>query len=203
MKHSLPPADSVRGILKNAKTKTIKGPQLKWDEENIRITELQKDSKMKVDEPKTPYIHYDITKDPALQDLEELRLSPSNSSRASSRASSVSFSNRKIHYSDEWDSSDSEQEESELDEEQEEKNSKFDEMRNRHYLNEGLCVHKNQKNFWNLKNGKFVINNEFSDDESGNDSGIDDKSANDSGIDDIEYDQSCNLNDEKPVHNNK
>ncbi|KAG0378753.1 hypothetical protein BGX24_002893 [Mortierella sp. AD032] len=32
---------------------------LKWDEENLTITEAQKDSTMKIDEPKTPYVHYD------------------------------------------------------------------------------------------------------------------------------------------------
>lgn len=32
--------------------------RLKWDEENLIITEAQKDSTMKIDEPKTPYVHY-------------------------------------------------------------------------------------------------------------------------------------------------
>jgi hypothetical protein len=34
-------------------------PRLKWDEENLTITEAQKDSTMKINEPKTPYVHYD------------------------------------------------------------------------------------------------------------------------------------------------
>lgn len=33
--------------------------RLKWDEESLIITEAQKDSTMKIDEPKTPFIHYD------------------------------------------------------------------------------------------------------------------------------------------------
>lgn len=30
---------------------------LTWDETNIQLTEIQKDSLMKIDEPKTPYVH--------------------------------------------------------------------------------------------------------------------------------------------------
>lgn len=33
--------------------------RLRWDEENLIITEAQKDSTMKIDEPKTPFVHYD------------------------------------------------------------------------------------------------------------------------------------------------
>lgn len=40
------------------------GPRLKWDEENLYTTELLKDSKMKIDEPKTPYVkQYDPDED--------------------------------------------------------------------------------------------------------------------------------------------
>ncbi|KAG0257427.1 hypothetical protein BG011_003946 [Mortierella polycephala] len=53
----------VKGILK----KTIatqhqpdeNAPRLKWDEQNLIITEAQKDSTMKIDEPKTPFVYYD------------------------------------------------------------------------------------------------------------------------------------------------
>ncbi|KAK3808798.1 MAG: hypothetical protein J3Q66DRAFT_288424, partial [Benniella sp.] len=31
---------------------------LKWDEENLAITEAQKDSTMKIDEPRTPFVRY-------------------------------------------------------------------------------------------------------------------------------------------------
>ena len=37
--------------------------RLKWDEQNLIITEAQKDSTMKIDEPKTPYIHYNHEED--------------------------------------------------------------------------------------------------------------------------------------------
>ena len=39
-------------------------PRLKWDEANLYLTEQQKSSTMKIDEPKTPYTrHYDPTED--------------------------------------------------------------------------------------------------------------------------------------------
>lgn len=37
--------------------------RLKWDEDNLMITEAQKDSTMKISEPKTPYIHYNSETD--------------------------------------------------------------------------------------------------------------------------------------------
>ena len=36
---------------------------LQWDEENLALTELQKDSLMKITEPKTPYVRYDAETD--------------------------------------------------------------------------------------------------------------------------------------------
>lgn len=39
-------------------------PRLKWDEANLYTTELERDSKMKIDEPKTPYVkQYDPAED--------------------------------------------------------------------------------------------------------------------------------------------
>lgn len=39
-------------------------PRLKWDEANLYSTELERDSKMKIDEPKTPYVkQYDPAED--------------------------------------------------------------------------------------------------------------------------------------------
>lgn len=32
--------------------------RLTWDEENLALTEIGKDSLMKIDEPKTPYVRY-------------------------------------------------------------------------------------------------------------------------------------------------
>lgn len=42
------------------------GYRLKWDEANLEYNEGQKDSTMKIDEPKTPYIRYDPEKDEVL-----------------------------------------------------------------------------------------------------------------------------------------
>lgn len=39
---------------------------LKWDEANIAETEIGKDSLMKIDEPKTPYVRYDAENDRVL-----------------------------------------------------------------------------------------------------------------------------------------
>jgi hypothetical protein len=36
---------------------------LQWDEANIALTELQKDSQMKITEPKTPYVRYNAELD--------------------------------------------------------------------------------------------------------------------------------------------
>lgn len=41
--------------------------RLKWDEQNLIITEAQKDSTMKIDEPKTPYIHYNHEEDRVME----------------------------------------------------------------------------------------------------------------------------------------
>lgn len=39
-------------------------PRLKWDEANLYSTELERDAKMKIDEPKTPYVkQYDPAED--------------------------------------------------------------------------------------------------------------------------------------------
>ncbi|KAF9951497.1 hypothetical protein BGZ72_007009 [Mortierella alpina] len=66
---------SVKGILKKAASSQHppeeSAPRLKWDEENLIITEAQKDSTMKIDEPKTPYVHYDHELDRVL-DAEEV-----------------------------------------------------------------------------------------------------------------------------------
>ena len=38
-------------------------PSLQWDEENLALTEAQKDSQMKITEPKTPYVRYNAETD--------------------------------------------------------------------------------------------------------------------------------------------
>ncbi|KAG0320362.1 hypothetical protein BGZ99_004554 [Dissophora globulifera] len=58
-------AQPVKGILKRPASQhhDERAPRLKWDEENLIITEAQKDSTMKIDEPKTPYVRYDADLD--------------------------------------------------------------------------------------------------------------------------------------------
>jgi len=54
-----------KGILKNAPPASGTAAQhsLQWDEENLALTELQKDSQMKITEPKTPYVRYNAELD--------------------------------------------------------------------------------------------------------------------------------------------
>ncbi|KAJ2898133.1 hypothetical protein GGI21_004885, partial [Coemansia aciculifera] len=77
-----------KSILKRPSDTPEKGTHLRWDEDNLRVTEAQKDAKMKVDEPKTPYIRYNPELDADLQEMEDLKLAPELSSRSSSVASS-------------------------------------------------------------------------------------------------------------------
>src|ERR1700730_13085 len=59
-----------KGILKNSNPNpnpalcVSRSPNgLQWDEENIALTEIQKDSLMKITEPKTPYVRYNAETD--------------------------------------------------------------------------------------------------------------------------------------------
>ncbi|KAF9129521.1 hypothetical protein BGW39_004080 [Mortierella sp. 14UC] len=67
---------AVKGILKKATATQAEenAPRLKWDEESLIITEAQKDSTMKIDEPKTPFVHYDHELDRVLDADEVFRL---------------------------------------------------------------------------------------------------------------------------------
>ncbi|KAK7049714.1 hypothetical protein VNI00_005745 [Paramarasmius palmivorus] len=63
-----------KGILKNAPTPSQSTPgtgghSLQWDEENLALTEVQKDSLMKITEPKTPYVRYNPLTDEVEGDL--------------------------------------------------------------------------------------------------------------------------------------
>ncbi|KAG1873571.1 hypothetical protein DFJ58DRAFT_676424 [Suillus subalutaceus] len=65
-----------KGILKNA-TPQQPGSQshnLQWDEENLALTEIQKDSLMKITEPKTPYVRYNAETDQIEGDIPSLDL---------------------------------------------------------------------------------------------------------------------------------
>ncbi|KAF9924198.1 hypothetical protein FBU30_005793 [Linnemannia zychae] len=87
MSHSFPlvkhspvlSAQPTKGILKRPAAHSAheeRAPRLKWDEENLTTTEAQKDSTMKVDEPKTPYVYYDPHQDKVINidDIDALLL---------------------------------------------------------------------------------------------------------------------------------
>ncbi|KAG6813042.1 hypothetical protein H0H92_014577 [Tricholoma furcatifolium] len=64
-----------KGILKNAPQQTgTPTHSLQWDEENIALTEIQKDSLMKITEPKTPYVRYNAETDEVEGDIPNLDL---------------------------------------------------------------------------------------------------------------------------------
>ncbi|KAK0499634.1 hypothetical protein EDD18DRAFT_1152018 [Armillaria luteobubalina] len=64
-----------KGILKNAPPQPgAKEHSLQWDEANIALTEIQKDSLMKITEPKTPYVRYNAETDEIEGDIPDLDL---------------------------------------------------------------------------------------------------------------------------------
>ncbi|KAF9354787.1 hypothetical protein BGX26_007359 [Mortierella sp. AD094] len=69
---------SIKGILKrpthSGQQPEENTPRLKWDEENLMITEAQKDSTMKIDEPKTPFVHYNFELDKVMDPEESFSL---------------------------------------------------------------------------------------------------------------------------------
>jgi len=74
----LPPSGSLpkpKGILKNApQTPSANAHSLQWDEENLALTEIQKDSLMKIMEPKTPYVRYNAETDTVEGEIPNLDL---------------------------------------------------------------------------------------------------------------------------------
>lgn len=67
-----------KGILKNAPNSsggpTPPAHSLQWDEENLALTEIQKDSLMKITEPKTPFVRYNAETDTVEGDIPNLSL---------------------------------------------------------------------------------------------------------------------------------
>ncbi|KAJ1720445.1 hypothetical protein LPJ53_004935 [Coemansia erecta] len=130
-----------KGILKRPSDSPEKTSHLRWDEDNIRITEAQKDAKMKVDEPKTPYIRYNPDLDADLQEMEDLKLASGVSSRSSSVMSSPKRA--QVIAPSDW-ASDSEDEATRADmtEAEKAKHERFEKMRKQHYHLEGKYVHR-------------------------------------------------------------
>ncbi|KAJ7887486.1 hypothetical protein B0H14DRAFT_2695013 [Mycena olivaceomarginata] len=64
-----------KGILKNTpQAPGSGGHSLQWDEENLALTEIQKDSLMKITEPKTPYVRYNAETDTVEGEIPNLDL---------------------------------------------------------------------------------------------------------------------------------
>lgn len=79
-----------KGILKNApQSPGVIGHSLQWDEENLALTEIQKDSLMKITEPKTPYVRYNAETDEVEGDIPNLDLSGRFIASSSNPASPV------------------------------------------------------------------------------------------------------------------
>jgi len=84
-----------KGILKNT-PQTLSGTQshsLQWDEENLALTEIQKDSLMKITEPKTPYVRYNAETDEVDErDIPDLELEFSATTLGGPRCASPTVS---------------------------------------------------------------------------------------------------------------
>ncbi|SAM07426.1 hypothetical protein [Absidia glauca] len=145
------PAKPIKGILKNRTegNNMEKDSHLKWDEDNIMLTEQQKDSTMKVDEPKTPYIRYDAATDQVLnlpddlgyraklgpEDIDDFALDGGHESDRSSVSSGKKT--RQVSISDdEWADSGDEEE----DEQAKQRHEDFAKKRAMHY-NMGNVLH--------------------------------------------------------------
>ncbi|GHJ88469.1 hypothetical protein NliqN6_4871 [Naganishia liquefaciens] len=95
------PSFKPRGILKNSRSQSGSeqmltldpqarpGEHLHWDENNIALTEIERDSVMKIDEPKTPFVHSDPGKD-VLDIDDDFSLSSPSARRDSAGPSSAS-----------------------------------------------------------------------------------------------------------------
>ncbi|KAL5527711.1 hypothetical protein ACEPAG_6512 [Sanghuangporus baumii] len=89
-----------KGILKNTPSVTP-GPatpgtsqHLQWDEQNIALTEIQKDSLMKITEPKTPFVRYNPETDEVEGDIPSLDLGARAGSSYSASPTEAKFSSR-------------------------------------------------------------------------------------------------------------
>jgi len=88
-----------KGILKNGPSQQNSGPvtpsHLSWDEENLALTEIQKDSLMKITEPKTPYVRYNALMDEVEGDIPGFSLDE-NRSRSPSNPTSPTTQNMPV-----------------------------------------------------------------------------------------------------------
>ncbi|KAJ3401155.1 hypothetical protein HDV05_000634 [Chytridiales sp. JEL 0842] len=129
-----------KGILKKQGANDGGAPKLRWDEDNLMITEAQKNSTMKITEPKTPFIHYDHENDqilastaavPPIELTAALEAAAANQFHSSSSLGSFDASESNGNHSDEWDDDDEDGED--LTEEERAKKAKFAKIRSQHY----------------------------------------------------------------------
>jgi protein phosphatase inhibitor 2 len=126
MSDSTQSSTKPHGILKKQSDKTKKKAQLRWDEESLAITEAQRgQSKIKINEPKTPFIYYNPDDDPELnEDIPSLELGDSVQTNQTTGN----------EHHQEWESeSESEEEEEEMDEEEKKRHEEFLKKRAQHY----------------------------------------------------------------------
>ncbi|KAJ3294420.1 hypothetical protein HK104_003595 [Borealophlyctis nickersoniae] len=134
-----------RGILKYNHHNHDASKGIRWDEDNLMLTEAGKGATMKITEPKTPYIHYDHETDRVLGNtgaVPPMELTSALNEAAASTASTGSTSSlhaeSPMHAStytsqgeaDEWDSSDDEEPK---DPEEQERHNRFAHLRSEHY----------------------------------------------------------------------
>jgi len=145
-----------KGILK--KPKDIPKPEntgIQWDEANLMLNESEKVPRMKVDEPKTPFVYYDSDGDDVqgMRSHDQGLLPPSELQKALSKAImeiDVEPFNQKQAIEEPY----IEEEEEELTEEQKKKHAEFKKNRSKHY-DMGNA----------LKRGKQLIETEDEDEE--------------------------------------
>ncbi|TPX61106.1 hypothetical protein PhCBS80983_g01385 [Powellomyces hirtus] len=129
-----------KGILKHSADAEVPTRGIKWDEDNLMITEAQKGGTMKIDEPKTPYIRYDSANDMLLGStgsVPPMELSTAiDNAKAQQQAESVAGNEaqdatrqRRVSV-DEWDD---DADEENMDPEELEKHRKFEALRASHY----------------------------------------------------------------------
>ncbi|KAH8929112.1 hypothetical protein BT69DRAFT_1256610 [Atractiella rhizophila] len=147
-----------KGILKNPSSDGHRPTTLQWDEQNIEENEAQRTERMKITEPKTPYVRYNpetdtvenMDKIPGFElDQSEPYHSHSSASEAggpspsSSRRSSGTGGEKMVHVEIPREFGAGDESGSELeDEETKEKRKKFARMRGSHYKNEAEAMRR-------------------------------------------------------------
>ncbi|KAI8881398.1 hypothetical protein K501DRAFT_223058 [Backusella circina FSU 941] len=151
-------AKPKKGILKHNKV-TGEPTRLRWDEANLEITEAQKDSTMKVDEPKTPYVRYNPETDEVLNldEIPEIQYGVGSSHAepsdftldggvvSSDKTTTTAATNgrRRVSVSDDdWDM---EEDDEEDDEEAQKRHEEFLKKRAMHYHMGGALRHKDEE----------------------------------------------------------